>query len=174
MADRTYFRVSETSPVREVINAANEIHKQFHDACGAFAAEFGAKKWYTTQSWHVFMLGLVFEGKIPDGWRIKKNKAYATADTKTKAGKEIKKKLDELPHGVSGAWISDELNKKIPNKPEGYSHWGAATVSWSSFELVGKLYILSVPSVCKASPPGCRELKMSEYWKIREKAGPLE
>jgi hypothetical protein len=169
MSDRTYYLVLPNSPVLSVIAAANERHKAFRLACEAFAGEFGAKRWYTTQSWDMRFLGLAFEGEPAEGWRQNKRKVYSIPDSRTKLGKEIKKRMDALPRGVAAATFSNRLSEALPAK-HGYTHWGDGSVSWASFERIGDQYLLSVPTGCKADPPGCRELKTSEYWQLIESA----
>jgi len=169
MADRIYFLVGADSPVLEVIDAALALDRVYQKAVWAFAREFGCEKIYVTQQWQVRLLGLAFEGDIPPGWRLNARKGYSTPDSRTKEGKEIGVRMKALPHGVSAQRFSSMLDEKIGQPKKSYTHWEDG-VSWTVFEKHGSQYVLSVPAASKVSPPGCRELKMSEYWKIREAA----
>ena len=76
-----------------------------------------------------------------------------------------------LPQGVAAATFSGMLDEAFNgDSKNSYTVWDGL-VSWTVYEKLGDQYLLSVPTACKVSPPGCRELKMSEYWKLREEAG---
>jgi hypothetical protein len=166
--NRTYFSVGRASPVMKVIQEAIETERAHKKAVWAFADEFGAPRIHRTTNWSIQLRGLLFDGEPPKGWRVNVRKKCATPDERTKAGREIAKRMRALPVGVSAATFSSMLDEVLPLSS--HTHWGDDTVSWSTFEQYGSKFVLSVPTACGISPPGCRELKMSEYWKIREGA----
>jgi hypothetical protein len=174
--NRAYWLVEPGSPVLEVITAALDKSRAFHKAVDDLAAEFGTDKSYTTTNWQVRFLGLAFDGTPPEGWRANKKKPYATPDTRTKLGREIAKRVNALPPGVAAATFSAMLNDTLgPAETVTGNNscisWGDdCSISWTGFEKIGSQYVLSVPAACKVSPPGCRELKMSEYWRLKEEA----
>lgn len=160
MSERKYFLIAEGSPVMAVIQACIEQQAAFYAAIKEVQGEYGATDVWSWENSR--FAGLVFAGAPPEGWRRSPGKAYCVPSLKTKAGREIKKRLDRLPTAADGFEISRMLGG------EEYTHWGDGMVYWSNFQVYGDKRILSVPVQCTVQPPGCVELKMSEYWQIVE------
>lgn len=170
MSDRIYYKVWANSPVMAVIQQAEAIIRRFRKAMDALEAEFAAE--YPGSSVWVWnycqFVGITFPGKLPPGWR--QGREYAVPDMRIKAGRALAARLKDLPKGIEARKFSAMLSSALG---EAYTAWNVddrCTVMWTVYEHWGKNgYILSVPAACRVTPPGCRELKMSEYWKIREK-----
>lgn len=154
-----------------VIRDAEQKHVAYKKAIWKFADDFGSKQIMTTTAWQVHLLGLVFPEKPPDGWRLDQRKGYCVPALKSPEGRVIAERMKALPMGLSACKFSAMMDESTKAKGRSYSVWEGNGVSWTAFEKIGNRYVLSVPAACKISPPGCKELRMSEYWKLREKAG---
>ena len=170
MSDRIYWLVEAESPVLAVIEEANRQHRAYWAAARAFAKEFGTNRCMEFSGWQVYLGGLVFDGEPPEGWRLKPGKKYCVPD-RTKVGRAIGERMRALPKDAS---FSDLMNSRLcpqKNRCDGYICFGPQTVSFTDFERIGESYVLSTPARCTLIPPGCKELKVSEYYKLREDAG---
>jgi hypothetical protein len=170
VSERIYYLVGDGSPVMEVIQQAISIEKRYHTAIRALQGEFpGCEVW--VNSWHE-VTGIGFKGPVPAGWR--KLKTHWVPDRRTIAGKRVAARLDSLPKGVSAMRFSSMLSgemyrRKLISAKHEFTHHGDGQISFSIFEKYGNSYVLSVPLGCKLpAMPGCTELKMSEYWQIKE------
>jgi hypothetical protein len=174
MSDHTYFLIEPGSPVLEVIAEAKEMHRAYLATVEAFAAEFGTKRWYATTKWQVYVLGLAFDGPPPRGWRENKSKGYSRPDLRTPEGRAIAPRMKALPNGVSaskfGSMLDERFEAIAADPQRSYTAWDGCAVSWTGYEILGEHTLLCVPAACKVSPPGCRGLKMSEYWQLKEAA----
>jgi hypothetical protein len=135
MSDRTYFLVEPNSPVLAIIRAAEEKHQAYYKAAGEFAAEFGTDRWYATTNFSIHdVLGLAFEKGAPEGWRLNKKKGYSTPDTRAKLGKDIAKRMRELPQGVAAATFSGMLDEAFKGESkQSYQVWGeGCSLSWTA------------------------------------------
>lgn len=168
--DRSYFLVSSKSPVMGLIKESIRVHAEFVAAGNALVRDFGGKDFAFNNSVSVRLVGISFEDTVPAGWRKIKDSPVCIPDLKTKVGRITRSRIDGMPDGVGPAWISDALTKLFPEEPGGYTHWAENHVAWSTLERLGDHYVVVVPDACGAHPSGCRKLKMSEYWKLREKA----
>jgi hypothetical protein len=171
VSDRIYYRVHLDSPVVAVIQAAEVKEKVFAAACNEIREQFpGGIVWTSTSFWKR-VEGIQFPGDPPPGWIVRKSRDghyFARPGKRTAEGRAAAKWLAELPHGVCAASFSDMMTAVI--KAE-YTHRDDdCRISWTVFEKHGDVYILSVPAACEAKPPGCTELLMSEYYRIREAA----
>lgn len=177
MSDRTHYSIREDSPVLKVIEAAIADHDAFRESARAFAREFGAARVMSSSSWTIQVLGLVFDGPPPKGWRNKKD--HAVPDGKTKLGRDIKRRMRELPLGVSAMTFSSMLHEELGKKygGDGFTHWADNKVYWSCFERFETKrpgqsgYVVGIPTACRVGDgdiPGAEELKMSEYWALKE------
>lgn len=174
MADRTYFLIEPGSPVLDVIADAEEKQRAYYAAVEAFCAEFGTKKWCATTNWQVFVRGLVFDGPPPRGWRENKTKGYSRPDLRTPEGRAIAPRMKALPQGVSAARFANMLDERLEatsaDPKRSYTAWEGMAVCWTGYETIGEQKVLCTPASSKVSPPGCRKLKMSEYWQLKEAA----
>jgi hypothetical protein len=158
--DRTHFLISEDSHTMQVVLKHQAKFKEFAEAIEAFRKKHGAELAlaYGNRSF----AGLQFSGEIPKGWR-KRQDGTCVPDSRCREGREIKKEVIKLPSGFDPWTFSSELG-------ESYLHFTDGHVYFSTFANCGGKYVLSVPAACRVEPEGCTELKMSEYWKIREEA----
>jgi hypothetical protein len=108
---------------------------------------------------HRRLIGLVFPGAVPEGWRGESN--WAVPAARTRLGREIKKELEALPVGI-GSWSFSDLLGPA------YTAYSGNQVLWTAFVRYGDKVILSIPSSCGIFPEGCTELRISEKWKIVE------
>lgn len=157
--ERRYYRVNE-GPVMDVINSACGIQKEFADVVRALRAEFGADVWVSNNS---RFIGLSFPGDLPAGWR--KSKQYAVPDKRVKAGRELDKRFRALPRGMDAVRFTGLISGALG---EPYDHYDNHVIGWTIYQKFGDTWILSVPAGCKVTPPNCDELKMSEYWALKE------
>jgi hypothetical protein len=162
--ERIFYLVEPDSPVMNVIERAVEKQRAFQKALRAYQTEIGAKSIWTTNESR--FAGAVFEDEPPAGWR--RLQKYCVPDKRTKAGKVVAVRVSSLPRGVDAWGFSNMLTAAL--KAE-YTHHASGYITWTVYEQYGKTYVLSVPLGLKCTPPGCRELKMSEYWQLREKEG---
>ncbi|HWR52942.1 MAG TPA: hypothetical protein VN428_17660 [Bryobacteraceae bacterium] len=159
---RTHFLVGEGSPVLTVIEQASERLQVFSDAVKNLKAEFGGDVWSADNSQ---FLGIAFPGELPRGWR--QSRQYAVPDKRIKAGRELAKRFASFPVGVNARIFSGMLSRELKQE---FEYFGGGVIAWTGCEKYGDTYILSVPAELPTKPPGCRELKMSEYWRIREQS----
>jgi hypothetical protein len=160
--DRTHFLIGESSPTMQVVLKHEGQFKVFAESIEAFRKKHGAESAlaYGNRSF----AGLRFSGQVPKGWRQRQDGAFVP-DSRCKDGRGIKKEVDALPRGFDAWTFSSELG-------ESYLHFTDGNVHFSTFAKYGDQYVLSVPAVCRAVPEGCTELKMTEYWQIREATTP--
>lgn len=78
--------------------------------------------------------------------------------------------MEALPSGVSASSFSAMMDKLENPMSRTYTVWVDNSICWTMFEKIGSRYVLNVPATCKVTPPGCKKLKTSEYWRMREKA----
>lgn len=161
--DRRFYRVGD-GPVMDVIREAERGHKAFLETLELLAKEFGGDAWVIGSRWFA---GIAFHGHVPAGWRKPKSKEYSVPDKRVKAGRDLDARFRKLPQGVDGRSFSSMLHCAGLGD---FMHWGGGFVRWTTFERFGDTTILSVPAQCNVEPPNCTELKMSEYWAIRESA----
>lgn len=163
--ERIYFLIDATSPVMDVIRQALEIQKEFESSGRAFMHEWGVTE--CMLSGNDRLIGLVFKADPnPMVWRKKKD--YWVPNSRSKAGRELQNQLRDLPRGVDPMRFSSMVSAKVQKD---MTYCGGGYIAWTIYHEYGEHHVLSVPSDCKISElPGCRELKMSEYWKIREEA----
>ena len=159
--DGTYYTVSDGSPVMTVIREFEQKYREFRDAVEAMRVKHGAKEAFTYG--RRGFAGLKFEGETPKGWR-KRNDGICVPDSRCKAGKQIKKEVRNMPSGWDAWTFSSALG-------EGFIYFGDGAAWFSAAMKFGDKYVLRVPSASKVVPEGCTELKMSEYWALREAAG---
>jgi hypothetical protein len=164
MSTRTYFRVDAESPVMRVVEDAESRGAAFADHCRSFEREYpGVKVW----TWdNARMSGLEFPegGALPDGWRFSVKRGYAVPDQRTKDGRALKKRMDSVV-GVDAMTFSQMLSRALSAQFECHV---PGRIMWTVYERHGDAVVLSVPLACNPELPGCTELKMSEYWKLRE------
>lgn len=167
ISERSYWLIRKSSPVMKVIGEALSQQRVFEKAMNAIKVEFDASDLLVWKGWAgTTFSGLVFKGAAPDGWR--KSKACFKPDGRRKEGRELIKRFDALPRGIEPPAFSSMLTKAMDID---FTFWGDGGVSWTIYEHHGASYILSVPASLKITAiPGCVELKMSDYWKLREKA----
>lgn len=144
-----------------------KIH-QFHrervgsiETRNALFAKYGAKNGWGTDSG---LTALLFD-KSPEGWRYERSSG-AYKPPLGNAGKEIRKELagsrilggSDFSHliGVGGC-LSSSGN-------------GGLCMRYAHYEQIGDTMILMIPSVETWSHPDARELKMSEYFALKEAA----
>lgn len=163
MSQRVYYSVTAYSPVMAVIQRALNAMRQFHQAADALQKELGAKTLWTRGN--VRVCGAVFPGDLPEGWR--QGPAYALPDKRSAAGKEWDRRLKSLPRGIDPMDFAAMMTTAL-NAEYAYHDVEASRMCWTTFERYGEVYVLSVPAACRVNPPGCVELKMSEYWKLKE------
>lgn len=163
MSERIYYRVNEDSPVMAVIRDVRAIDDEFRKAAKGLQEEHPGCEVCT--SGRQAFSGIKFPGKPPVGWRQGKEHAYP--DRRTKAGREIAKRFESLPHGVDSWRFSGMLSKALGGQ---WEYWGDGHVYFPTLEKVGGEYVISVPAASKITPPGCTELRMSEYCNMREAA----
>lgn len=159
--DRTYFLIGTDSSVMHVVQKHMKRHKEFQSAIEAFKVKHGADSLYTYGNTSI--AGLRFDRELPKGWKRRQD-GMCVPDARCKLGKEIKLEMKELPHGFDHWTFSSDLG-------ESYLHFGGGQVHFSTLGQFGDKYVLGVPAACRVNPEGCTELKMSEYWQIREAAG---
>lgn len=159
--DRAYFLVGADSPVMDVVRKHEGLYRHFQKSIAEFQAKHQAQGSFTYGQRS--LAGLRFDNELPKGWKLRKD-GCAVPDTRCNAGRELKKEFDAVPRGYDSWALSDDLGKE-------YSYWGDGKVYWSTVGKFGEQYVLSVPARCRVAPQGCTELKMSEYWKIREESG---
>jgi hypothetical protein len=163
--DRKYYRVHPDSPVMAVLKRATEQQRVFIDAMKALDAEFGGSTWTTNNA---RFAGIQFPGEPPHGWRKLKDRKYAVPNKRIKAGRDLDWRFHALPIGVD-AWIfAGMLQKEFGRK---FEHWGDGVIALPSAQKFGDVQVLGVPLPVAGEIPGCEELKMSEYWQLREAAG---
>lgn len=168
MKERIYYRITPDSPVMAVIEEAQEKNRVFMRAAKELQVEFRGSRVRISEAWSQWVSGIQFEGEIPDGWRVRKGENFARPNKRTKAGRDAAERLKKLPHGVCAAAFTDMLEDAFKTA---YTHHGEGHIAWTAYEKYGDVYVLSVPLGCNVTPPpGCIELKMSEYWSLREKA----
>lgn len=161
MSERKYFLVGAYSPAMQVIQKCIGEQRAFREWLELFKQEFGASDAYTYGN--ARFAGLVFQGDIPEGWRQKAGKPFCVPALKSKAGREIHRRLSTYPVGVDSWRFSSMLGRE-------YSPYADGHVYLSTYEKHGDQYILSIPAQCNVYPTGCTPLKMSEYWRIVEDA----
>ena len=167
--DRIYYRVEPDSPVMAVIQKAYGSHRAFTRAMTALRKEIKASEVWITGG--IQFCGARFSGELPPGWRM--NAKYAVPDKRNKIGKELSRKIESLPRAMDSWDFSHAMNKEFPANEKGNSgffHWGDGQVSFTSWGKYGDAYVLSVPAGCRVNLEGCTELKMSEYWQLKESA----
>ena len=164
MERRVYFRIDIDSPVMEVIKDAEAKQREFLASMDTLKREFGAEVW----TWeNAQFCGLQFARgtPLPDGWRLTEKREYAIPNQRTKRGKELAKRFKDLPRGVDAWRFSLLLESKFEID---YTYHADRMLMFTVYEKYGETYVLSVPVGCLVTPPGCTELKMSEYWELVE------
>lgn len=163
MSDRVYWRIAKKSPVMKVITEALAIQNVFQKAMKTLKEEFKASGIMAIDN--AAFSGLLFdEAPIPGMWR--KVKGKFVADYRTKAGRELRTRLESLPQGVDARRFSNMLGRALKLD---FEYFADHCVMWTVYEHHGDAYVLSVPlGLGIKAIPGCKELKMSEYWKLRE------
>jgi hypothetical protein len=159
--DGTYYIVGEESPAMAVIRQFEQKQREFNDAVEAFRVKYGATQAFTYGVRG--FAGLKFSGEPPKGWRERKD-GICTPDTRSKIGKLIKDEVRNLPPGFDAWTFSSSLG-------DGAIYFGEGKAYFSGVAKYGEQYVLRIPAASRFIPAGCTELKMSEYWKIREDAG---
>ncbi len=166
-----HYLVSPESPVMKVIEEAKAVVRAFREGVEAFRKELpegsrvrGVEDCYVS--------GVNFPGgEHPYGWRYNSRRHCAVPNQRIKAGKLIQQRIDAIPRGL-GAFEFERMLGRVLGRDCVYDderhHW------WScGFEKIGEDYVLSAPAALNLAPPGCTELRMSEYWRMREAAGEL-
>lgn len=156
-----YWLVAKSSQVMKVIAAHEQRYRGFQDAVHAFKKKHGAESVFTYGPRS--LAGLGFKGDPPKGWRLQEDRC-AVPDGRCKEGRAFRQEMKALPSGFDAWSFSEDLGSD-------YISWEDGRVFFSTFQKFGERYILYTPSGCKVKPAGCRKLKMSEYWKIRETKG---
>jgi len=161
--EHNYWVVDSISPVMAVINEGIRLRKEFREACRTLEQKYpGAKIWAAENS---RVVGIEFSNGVPDGWRDGKRKQYAVPNKKTKLGEEIASQLAQLPKALDAWTFSQRLNRNLKGD---YTHWADDHVYFSYPEKIGEAWVLCIPIGCKVEPPGCRQIKTSEYWRMKE------
>ena len=162
--ERCYYRIQPDSPVMAVIQQALEKQREFRTAVEGLQKELpGAVVW--TQN-STIVCGAQFTGDLPPGWR-QGPKRYAVPNKRTSEGRALDRRLKALPRGVDAMAFATLMTANLSGL---YEYYGDDRIAWTTYQKYGDVYILSVPVGCKVHPPACDELKMSEYWAIREQA----
>ena len=157
--DRVYYLVADSCPLMPKIRAAVDQELAYREAASAFARSFGTERWMKNGGQ---LLGLIFDGPAPAGWR--QSRDYWVPDQRTKEGRSIKRQIDKLPHGFDAWTFSADLG-------EDFLIYDGNSIHFSGIGKFGEQIILTVPvkpGTSRATPEGCTELKMSEYWALRE------
>lgn len=161
--DRIYYRVNGGEALA-IIETFCADQQAVADSWRAFAAKHGAKLYRHDLS----LRGLIFDGDPPEGWfpAVVFPSNVCVPNRRTKLGREIAENLSSLPRKLSGRDLAARLGG-------GEALLRAAgKLMWPGFEKIGNAYVLSMPidedgSHC-APPPDCTQLKMSEYWALKE------
>lgn len=147
----------------------DDIVTESHEAWlaqAAFAKKYGSAKFYGSPR----LCGLYCEGEIPEGWMHRQKDPANMIVPKRKA---LKEEMKTLPETVDARGLADRL--KCPEFCDG-DH-----LYWPFVETVGELVlspegsrILWIPTVAVESgyvpPEGATQMKMSEYWALKEEA----
>jgi hypothetical protein len=163
---RIYFLVDPASPVMDAVKAVRLKRKVFDGHMSELQKEFKAKNvWYRGE----WILGLEFEGEVPAPFKKKAGEKYCIPD-RTSAGRAMKKRLESI-RDFSWFQFSSDLSK---DDDDCFDAVVGHTWMYASFGNFGDKVILSVPAAAKVIknnklPAGLTELKMSEYWAIKEK-----
>jgi len=165
------YLVDSTSPVMEIIKQTKDKISAMRVALVEFSEQFPGSHVYATNTQ---FRGIVFCGDIPEGWRLDKSGKFYVPNRNTKAGVTAQKAIDALPKGIDGLGFSYALDRAFCRNNESFSCFAGqdaqSYLQWSGWEEHGDATILKVPLGATVSvPPGCTELKMSEYYAIVEK-----
>lgn len=159
--DGVYYLIGSDSPVMQVVRKHLALLKEFRQAIEALRVKHGAAAVFTHGNRS--FAGLKFAGEAPRGWRRREDD-LCVPDARLKAGREAKQDVEALPRGYDEWNFAGDLG-------ENYLFFGSGHVYFSTFGQYGDKFVLRVPAACQVKPEGCTDLKMSEYWKIREDAG---
>lgn len=115
--------------------------------------------------------GLTFPGAPPDGWKLTNRKgACYMPKGKTPEVVELREKIRDA--AIPTARRFQEL---VTGKDNWFGFMDGLGIHLLLFEIIGKTTVLKVPD-CDGGdykdwvpPEECKPLKMSEYWKLKEK-----
>lgn len=150
-------------PVAYAITGFEALRKDQLAARQALCKEYGASKCLGTEH---SVSALLFEGKPPEGWRLRPGRPYdCYLPPKGALGKALRARMADLP---LASWedFSHALNC---NGVLGGSAGGGFCIRVLMYEQIGETMILHVPKESKWQPPeGCTPIKVSEYFQIKE------
>ena len=169
MSDTTHFLVPQDSPVMAVLNVQVAKRTACFEASSRLQTKYGATHTYFSPFGRVLGFALPDGAKLPEGWRWEpKFGGVIVPDKRSKVGKQAAQELKELPQSISGWSLGDDLTEALG---EEYVWRGDSRWLTPGYEKLGDTWVLTVPSKCRVSPPGCVELKMSEYYALKEVHG---
>ncbi len=156
------YRVAPGETVETLIQQFQKDREQTVAKRDALFKKYGAKNgWGSDRG----LTALVFEGSPPAGWQ--NHKGIAHRPPKGTAGKEIRKEL--AASTILGA--SDFSNLVACGPTMGMSG-GGFCIRYAFYQKLGETYVILVPDDNKSwSYPGCTEMKLSEYFALKEAAG---
>ncbi|KGM44463.1 hypothetical protein JY97_00510 [Alkalispirochaeta odontotermitis] len=177
MVERIYYMTFGDSE-QKCIDLA-EQHGAFSTLFQEWAEGYGA-----LGSWSGNIVGGIIverSNELPYGWRDSghsnnANHLWLAPNKRTKKGKEIAAEMQDLPRPFHSSAISRAFDAGEFISVSG----GQTTISYLHFEKLCGKYILSVPvnayrdfdrtEINDFVPPDATELKMSEYYALKEKA----
>lgn len=166
---RTPFAVTG-GECKAIIDQVGADNRAAWGAMNAFVEKYGCTRYRACGG----IRSLVCEGEIPDGWMHRKGDPLDEIVPKKKA---IRDEMRALPKLVDPAEFARRLG--CPWATEGTRiYWPyTETVGELSLSLEGHL-ILWVPNAALKEgyrpPSGAEEMKMSDYWLLKERAGEAE
>lgn len=158
--------------IAAIIQEFIELRASQRKARNAMEKEFGAKGCYANDR---EVSGFVFSTP-PEGWRQVRTWAGVFKPPLTKDGKEIIKRMKQLP--LAGA---REFQAMILGEDNPFRFMTGLHIHYMTFEQVGTATILHVPKSKQPAvednkngwhPPDsqCELLKTSQYWELKEAA----
>lgn len=163
MLDRRYFKVTGGA-VQKAIDEFLILRNQHIDAQQAFLKEVGGQQTYGNER---VVAGIFFKDGVPEGWRRERNHGYCVPAGRTPEAKALRARMRNLP--CAGA---EKFTDIVLGTPSVFRFMEGLAIGWMGFEKIGDTMILSVPKVSSNpwEPPDefCSELKMSEYWQLKE------
>lgn len=162
--EKRYFAVTG-GKVKEIWESFLNLREEQYNARLALTKEVGADHIYANSR---EIAGFIFEkGKRPQGdqWRVSEGMVKPAG--KSPEAKALRKRMRELP--LAGL---EEFTHNLTG--HSWRFMDGLTIRYANVEEVGDHMILIIPASesgkTKWTPPddGCREMKTSEYWTLKE------